>query len=502
MDILEKHENFRKDGRLMKKWRQKIRYIVMVSSLSLFLNTMAIGAPASPGYANLFSGPVAGFDTSSDTNTNETNNANVDAGQLTSTENVWKYVASNCDLNHYENNPRVLKEVLELLKDKSSLESTLADGTPYIYYIYTQIKNNKLPAEFALLPFIESSYNPRVTSRVGAAGLWQLMPGTASGYGVTMDWWFDARRDLSTSTTAALTLIRELYQQYNNWEITLAAYNAGSGTVAVATKFNKRIGKDTDYWSLPLPKETQNYVPKLYALAIVIKHHKKYGIKLPYAPAAPYFSIVTLASQLDLSDLSKLSGLPVDQIKKYNMGFSRYAPDPKRNYTVILPVANAKQLQTNLAMLSGQSHRSWQYHEVSRNETLTTIAERYSTNGETLKEVNHLKSHAVSAGQGLLVPAASDVQYKEVVSLATPVLPLTHWQQMRNTLAMAQPVSIQNVTSVEMLSGSSIRPAVAVATSDDKNNEDAIPEAEPVRATQPIYKSDNLKTMLNKIYGS
>lgn len=319
-------------------------------------------------------------------------------------KNLWPVLTAHFDLGDYSDQPDVRDEIYFLTHHKSTLREMLNNAVPYLYYVYQQTQQRDMPAEFALLPMIESDYNPFAYSRAGAVGLWQLMQGTASSLGIETSWWYDGRRDTLVSTQVALNYLSHLHDTLHNWLLTAAAYNAGIGTVQTAEEYNERYNLSTDFWNLRLPRETKWYVPELLALAEIIKNPAEYGIKLPYIPNAPYFSATNVNSQISLQKAAKLAGISPRLMHLLNPGIRRFATSPHSNHILLIPISRKQAFDKKLAKLDGKPHLSWHYHEVQRGETLTQIAKNYHTTISYLKKINHLKHNHLEAYQGILVP--------------------------------------------------------------------------------------------------
>ncbi len=319
-------------------------------------------------------------------------------------ESAWALIVSHFTLNEDTDRAEVRHELVWFLSRKKILNQMLQNAVPYIYYVYQQTQQRNMPGEFALLPMVESGYDPFAYSQAGATGLWQMMPGTASSFGLDINWWYDARRDTVVSTQAALNYLCTLHDIFHDWTLAAAAYDAGIGAVQAAQQYNSRWHRSTNFWDLPLPNETRNYVPKLLALAEIIKHPSYYGITLPYVPARPYFSAVNMNSQIDLVEASHLAEVPVSSIKRLNPGMIRWATNPSGIYTLLIPYSAANTFEENLNALAGKEHVSWEYHEVRNGETLQSIANNYHTNVALLMQVNRLTASILSPEQGLVVP--------------------------------------------------------------------------------------------------
>ena len=227
---------------------------------------------------------------------------------------IWLKIGGQLNLDHATQNPRVQTEIRKILADKKSFQSILNRSAPYIYYIYTQAKNQHLPAELTLIPIIESEYNPNDRSSVGATGLWQLMPATARGLGINPD----DRRNVIDSTNAALTYFNSLQKEFHGqWNMAFAAYNCGDGCVSSAIK----KAHSNDYFNLKLPLETKLYVPRLLAVAEIIKHADKYGVVLPQIKDEPYFTKVEMNQSESLANYAKLTGTNLQVLQKLNPNF-------------------------------------------------------------------------------------------------------------------------------------------------------------------------------------
>lgn len=253
---------------------------------------------------------------------------------LDDSTSIWTNIGEQLKLNDYSQNPRVQTEIHKYLADKASFETILNRSAPYIYYIYTQTQERGLPAELALIPIIESEYNPNDHNSIGANGLWQLMPGTARGLGVQMNNGYDGRRNVIDSTNAALTFFSDLGKEFNgNWNLAFAAYNCGPGCVSSAVKRDK----STDYFKLGLPLETKLYVPRLLAIAEIIKHAKEYGIILPPIKDVPYFKEVKVEQSESLSSYAKSTGTDLELLKKLNPDF-QYEKASALSKNLLVPI--------------------------------------------------------------------------------------------------------------------------------------------------------------------
>jgi membrane-bound lytic murein transglycosylase D len=229
-------------------------------------------------------------------------------------------------------------------------------ASPYLFYIVEQLEARNMPGELALLPILESAFEPHATSHKGAAGLWQFIPGTGRSFGLKQDRWYDGRRDIAASTTAALDYLSTLHKQFDeNWMLALAAYNAGEGRVQQAINKNKKAGISTSFWSLSLPQETKDYIPKLLALAEVVRHPEKHSVSLPLIENKPYFIHIELGKHLDFHKVAKLADINIQEVKRLNPGYRRASTHPTGPQQLLLPIANAAKLLNNLV---GSKERS------------------------------------------------------------------------------------------------------------------------------------------------
>ncbi len=326
---------------------------------------------------------------------------------------LWQDMAAQFSLpGETEDVPEVKRQIDWFVSHPKYLEKATSQAKPYLYYICEQVKARGLPIELALMPMVESSYNPfAVNSSSGATGLWQMMPGTASGFGLHVDWWYDGRRDISTSTNAALDYLAYLGSFFNgDWLLAMAAYDSGEGTVQQSIERNATHGRDTTYWGLHLPHETQGYIPKVLALATILKNPQNYNVDLPDIPDAPYLTSIDLSSQMNLHKAAKMAGMTLAELSSLNPGYNRWATAPKGSYKLLLPVDRAAQFQTSMtapsdATQAPASNLTWDHIAAKSSDSLQSIAQNYNTTPELLMKANKLSSEHVKAGQSLLVPS-------------------------------------------------------------------------------------------------
>lgn len=324
----------------------------------------------------------------------------------TETKDIWQTLSHTFRLE--QNHPQVEKHIKKLLQNKMQLQKLIEYAEPYLYYVLHEVKKRDLPGELALIPIVESAFDPFAQSNVGAVGLWQLMPATSSDLGVTRDWWFDGRRDIYQSTQASLEYFEYLNKFFKgNWTLAIAAYNAGQGRVQNAINKNHNKGKSTNYWSLPLPKETKNYVPKLYALAKIIQNPERYNVNLPFIPNKPYFKFIKLDSPIELAKAAKLADMNLRDFKDLNPGHKQWLTKPEATQQIAVPVEKVPAFKENLKKLSEKEELlNWHEHRVKKGESIQKIAKNYHMPKEMLKEVNQVATK-VKPGETLWIPKPS-----------------------------------------------------------------------------------------------
>ncbi|MEJ2424829.1 MAG: LysM peptidoglycan-binding domain-containing protein [Candidatus Thiodiazotropha sp.] len=324
-----------------------------------------------------------------------------------SPEGLWERMTQNYSLV-IPDNERISREFDWYRKHPQYLERIQERATPFLYFILDEIAKRDMPTEIALLPAIESAFRPFAYSPGRAAGMWQFIPGTGRQFGLKQNWWYDGRRDAVTSTQAALDYLVSLSRQFHgDWELALAAYNSGAGTVRKAIARNRKKGKPEDFWSLDLPDETSAYVPRLLALARIFQDAEQLGIDLLEIPDQPYFTRVDIQSQLDLALAAEMADISLDELYLLNAGFNRWATDPDGPHYLTLPIAQAARFSEKLAELPPEKRLSWTRYKIKSGDALSTIARRFGTTTELLRDVNKLSNNRIRAGRHLLIPVAS-----------------------------------------------------------------------------------------------
>jgi membrane-bound lytic murein transglycosylase D len=288
------------------------------------------------------------------------------------------------------------------------LERVFQRGQRYLYHVVTEVEARGMPLEFALLPVVESAYEPFAYSVSQASGLWQFIPGTGSRFGLKQDWWYDGRRDVIESTRAALDYLQALHDQFDgDWLLAIAAYNVGEMAVQRAIDINRALGRPTDFWHLNLPAETRAYVPKLLAMKRLMAEPERYGLDFAAIPNEPYFAVIDTQSQLQLTVAAQLAGTSYDELVALNPGFCRWASDPDGPHRMLVPIDNADAFEAALKTLAPEDRMRYETHLVGKRETLASIARQYDTSPAVLARINDLPGGRVSAGETVRIPAVS-----------------------------------------------------------------------------------------------
>lgn len=337
---------------------------------------------------------------------------------------IWEVLRNEFSINHEVTRPEVQEQIRWLAAHPSYLHKVSRQSEPYIYHIVREIKKRKLPGELALLPMIESAYDPFAYSGVGAAGLWQLMPRTGSELGLKQDWWYDGRRSIGPSTDAALNYLVYLNKFFSgSWILAIAAYDCGEGTIARALKSaNTRPGHEAYFWSLPVPRETKVYVPRLLALAEIIKNPARYKVTLPNIPYLPYFEEVNIGSQIDLNHAAKLAGITYKELIKLNPGYNRWTTAPYKPFRLLIPTEKVELFNLNLANFPEEKRVSWTKHQVRQGDSLRNIAVRYHTTVNLIKQLNQLTTNSLRPNQSILIPSTKNTAVVAKVETNPPTV--------------------------------------------------------------------------------
>jgi membrane-bound lytic murein transglycosylase D len=336
---------------------------------------------------------------------------------------------------------------LPVVADRASL---------YLYYIVEEVDKRGIPMEIALLPLVESTLDPFASSSANAAGLWQIMPATGRHLGLEQDWWYDGRRDLRDSTRIALDYLEALHAQFDeDWLLALAAYNSGKGRVARARKANRDKGLPTDYWSIKLPRETRNYVPKLIALTQIVAYPEAFSVTIPTVANAPAFEIAGTGGQLEMSRAAELAGIELDTLRELNPGQLRWATSPDMPPELLLPIGTRAHFANGIASLTADDRVQWQYYRIERGDNLIGIAKRFDTQVGLLREVNGIRGSMIRAGKTLMIPKGN--AWASSLAMAASIEPTARGYRVRQGDSLHRIAGKFNVSIDDIISWNTLQ---------------------------------------------
>ena len=320
---------------------------------------------------------------------------------------VWERIRRGYAIPDHDNE-RVRRQVADYATYGDYWRRVSRRARPYLYHIVETLESRDMPLELALLPIIESAFRPFAYSHGSAAGIWQFVPATGRHYGLAQNWWYDGRRDVFAATDAAVSYLSYLGEMFEgDWVLATAAYNAGEGTVLRAIKRNRRAGRPTDYWSLDLPRETMNYVPRLLAISELVANPSAHGVELEPIPNDPAVVAINLDRQIDLALAAELAGIDMETLYQLNPGYNRWATPPSGPHRLLLPKERAAEFRQGLEDTPETAWMRWQRHRIRQGDTLGGIADQYHITVASLREANDLSDDTIRRGDHLLVPIAS-----------------------------------------------------------------------------------------------
>jgi membrane-bound lytic murein transglycosylase D len=283
----------------------------------------------------------------------------------------------------------------------------------YLFHVVEEVEKRGMPTEIALLPMIESAYNPKAYSTSRASGIWEFVPATGKYFGLKQNWWFDNRRNITFATDAALTYLQKLHAMFGAWDLALAAYNAGEGTVSRAIERNRKLGLPTDYESLNLPPETRNYVPKLQAIKNLMTNPGNYGLNIQTIANTPYFAKVVAPAQIDAHLAAKLAEISDEEFLALNPSFNRpVITNENKNLELLLPILSAQTFRTNLENYN-KPLVSWKTYFAKKGERLEKIADKFGIHVSKLRDVNDLPAQSkIKKTATILVPNGNRTDFK------------------------------------------------------------------------------------------
>jgi membrane-bound lytic murein transglycosylase D len=321
-------------------------------------------------------------------------------------QDVWDFIKqNNTSQNTNILNDQVLAYMNMHLKDLDKFDEYLNDSYYFLYFVIQELEKNNLPLELAILPYIESNYDPFSISSSGAVGIWQFMPRTGRLYQLDRSWWNEDRHDPFRSTEAAVKYLKYLYQRFDeNIYHTLAAYNAGPSLLDRSINQNKRRGMDTDFWSLNVPVQTKNYVPKYIALKELIFNSDSYGIKLPQIPYEPVVKKISIPGQVEVLTLSEYLDIKPELLYKLNAGYTKWASAPEDESVFYIPSEKYILFEDEDNPFKNSNQINWISHIVQSGDSLWGLASKYDTEVKIIKKINYLNNDLLSINDTLLIP--------------------------------------------------------------------------------------------------
>lgn len=319
-------------------------------------------------------------------------------------DDVWERIRYQLSINVPQNRP-VVTERNYYAKHQRYLDRISKRAEPYLHFIVEEVEKREMPIEIALLPIVESAFDPFGYSHRTASGIWQFMPQTGERFDLKQNWWYDGRRDIVQSTRAALDYLSYLHKTLEgDWLNAIAAYNSGEGRLMRAIKKNRKKHLPTDFWSLDLPRETTAYVPKLLALADLLKRSDEFNVTWKSIINAQVVEVVDVGSQIDLALAAEMADMTLTELYRLNPGFNRWATDPNGPHSLLLPIDKAQQFSEKLANTDIKNRLRWQRYVVKSGDSLSVIAKKFTTSTSAIRSLNKLDSNTIRIGQELLVP--------------------------------------------------------------------------------------------------
>jgi membrane-bound lytic murein transglycosylase D len=380
-------------------------------------------------------------------------------------ESVWERLIHSFDLPDCSASEKSIQWAQWYADRPEYLERIFKRAQPWIYYITEEIERREMPGEIALLPIVESAYDPFAFSSGRALGAWQFIASTGKNYGLNQNWWYDGRRDVWASTDAALEYLSYMADMFEgDWLLALAGYNAGENGVARRVRKNEAAGKPADFWNLKLPRETRGYVPKLLGLTCLFQYPERFDFTIPDTPDTQVIAAVDIGQQADLVLVAQMAGVPIDVLFTLNPGYNRWATSPDGPHQVVLPVEGAELLQASLDKIDASVLMRWDQVEVQNGDTLSEISARHHVPVSVLRSSNDLNGDLIRVGQKLRLPRDDQLMVDPYYAQAAMEL-----QNLQSGLIAAQRVT-HRVRSGESLSVIARRYRVSVRDLQRWNN--------------------------------
>ncbi len=330
-------------------------------------------------------------------------------GTVPTEEDLWQRIRKGFAMPELENR-YVEQQTRYYVRHPEYLQRIFDRSRLYLYHIVAEIERRGLPTELALLPMVESAFNPMAYSRAHATGLWQFIPGTGRRFELDQSWWYDERRDIVDSTSAALDYLTKLHGMYDDWHLALASYNWGENAVARAIARNKRAKKPTDYSHLRMPRETRYYVPKLQAMKNIIRDPQRYHVTLDPIPNERYFVTLAETPEMDLQLAAELAEMPIEEFLALNPGFKRPLIRSSAERRLVLPAEKVQVFYDNLEKHDGQSLVSWKVYHPAHGETFGKLAKKFGVTIAELKKVNGVSQRSWQVPKVVVVPTRAEAR--------------------------------------------------------------------------------------------
>ena len=337
---------------------------------------------------------------------NQLNTATQPLSIETTSDDLWDRIRAGFAMPELNDSKRIQRQIDWYAARPDYVERTVDRSRKYLFFIVEEVQRRKMPTEIALLPIVESAFNPHALSISQASGIWQFIPATGRHYGMEQSWWYDGRRDVVAATNSALDYIQRLHDEFGSWELALAGYNCGEGKVRRVIAYNRARNLPTDYLSLNLPYETRNYVPKLLAAKAIVLDPKRYGLTLDSIPNEPYFAVVTTKKRIDTKLAAQFAGMSLADFVMLNPAFNHSIITLNFNHeqNILVPAAMADSFVAKLEDPQVKL-QTWKTEHLKRGESLDQVANRFGITTEELKQVNGIANNKKVAGGGtVLVP--------------------------------------------------------------------------------------------------
>ena len=350
-------------------------------------------------------------------------------------DDLWQRMRNGFSMPDLDS-PLVADRQAWYLNRPDLLQRIFTRSRRYLHHIVDELEKRGMPTELALLPIVESSFNPLAYSSARALGMWQFIPATGKTYKLQQNAWFDQRRDIVASTSAALDYLQTIYEMHGDWHLALASYNWGENAVGRAVAKNQAKGLPTDYRSLKMPAETAYYVPKLQAIKNIIAQPQLFGISLDPIPNRPYFATVERNGDMDIALAAQLAEIPVEEFIALNPAYSRPVMPDAANSPMVLPAEKVQTFLDNLQNHEAQDKplSAWLTHKLKKGEKLESVAKRYGISAVRLKQLNGINARTkLVPGFALLVPGKDAIGQDSLAARLpqTPASPpkATKWKK-------------------------------------------------------------------------